>query len=700
MTTAPPVSPQELRQRAEEKVCGDDAAAQSLSPAETERLLHELRVHQIELEMQNEELHRTHQELAESKDRYYDLYDLAPVGYLTLSQAGIIQEANLTATALLGVTRKDLLRRRITDFILPEDQEVYFLHRRHRFEVFPRMDQTMSTQGCELRLQRPDNIAFWALLQDSLAYNDEIRITLTDITERKQAQMSLLEAKDDWESTFDCLTDMITIQDVNFNIIRANSSARLTLNLPLPATVTNSKCFTYFHGADQPPAGCPACTTLETGQSCSREFFEPHLNKYLEIRAIPRFDRDHRSIGFVHVVRDITERKQAEEEKIIVASQLQQAQKMEAVGRLAGGVAHDFNNMLGVIIGHAELALMKMEPSQPNYAALVEIKKAAERSANLTRQLLAFARKQTIAPKVLDLNETMAGMLKMLERLIGENIQLTWKPGENLWPIKADPSQLDQIFANLCVNAHDAITDIGVITLESLNCTLDKAWCATHMGSRPGDYVQIKVSDSGYGMSKEVLEHLFEPFFTTKEVGKGTGLGLAMVFGAVKQNKGFIDISSTPGAGTTFTIYLPRHIDNTEQLQAEVVAKPGSRGHETILLVEDEQAILEVTKIMLETQGYTVLSANTPGKAISMAREHAGEIQLLMTDVIMPEMNGRDLAKSLLSLYPHLKRLFMSGYTADIIAHHGVLEEGVHFIQKPMRMDELAAKVREALDWE
>jgi len=394
---------------------------------------------------------------------------------------------------------------------------------------------------------------------------------------------------------------------------------------------------------------------------------------------------------------DVTERKRAEGEKARLEAQLRQAQKMESVGRLAGGVAHDFNNMLGVILGHADLAMEQLGSAHPVRADLTEIQAAATRSAGLTRQLLAFARKQTIAPKVLDLNETVGGMLTMLRRLIGEDIDLAWHPGANLWPVKVDPSQIDQILTNLCINARDAIADVGKVTIETGNATLDEDYCAHHAGFVPGAYVRLVASDDGCGMDKDTQAHLFEPFFTTKEMGKGSGLGLATVYGIVKQNQGFINVYSEPGQGTTFSIYLPRHVGKAEQARTDGAAA-AVRGHETILLVEDEPAILKLATTMLERQGYAVLAASTPGEAIRLARKYGGAIHLLMTDVIMPEMNGRDLAKNLLNGDPHLKRLFMSGHAADVIADRGVLDAGVSFIQKPFSVKELAAKVRETLD--
>jgi nitrogen-specific signal transduction histidine kinase/CheY-like chemotaxis protein len=394
---------------------------------------------------------------------------------------------------------------------------------------------------------------------------------------------------------------------------------------------------------------------------------------------------------------DLTERKQAEERRAKLESQLQQAQKMESVGRLAGGVAHDFNNMLAVILGYTELAIEETKPGLPLHDHLVEIRKAANRSADLTRQLLAFARKQIITPRVLNLNEALAGMMNMLQRLIGEDIVLTWLPTPGLWPVKADPSQLDQILANLCVNARDAIVGVGKLSIETGNSTIEDDDCAAHGEVAPGDYVGLIVTDDGCGMSQETLSHLFEPFFTTKPLGVGTGLGLATVYGIVKQNHGFIQVSSEPGQGSRFTIYLPRHVGTTEPGGGST-AKSAPRGHETILVVEDDPDILLLTTRMLKRMGYTLLAANAPSEAMRLGREHAGAIHLLLTDVIMPEMNGRDLANNLKALYPGLKRLFMSGYTANLLAPSGVLEEGLSFLQKPFTLRDLAAKVREVLD--
>jgi two-component system cell cycle sensor histidine kinase/response regulator CckA len=397
-----------------------------------------------------------------------------------------------------------------------------------------------------------------------------------------------------------------------------------------------------------------------------------------------------RIVNYVAVNRDITDH-------LRLSAQFQQAQKMESVGLLAGGVAHDYNNLLSVILGYTELALNKVDPAQPLHADLEEIYKAAMRSTDLTQQLLAFARKQTIIPVVLDLNQTVENMLKMLRRLIGEEIDLAWLPGVGLSRVKMDPVQVGQILANLCVNARDAIAGVGKIVIETGNAVFDETYCANNVGFVPGEYMMLAVSDNGCGMDKETRDLIFEPFFTTKGVGLGTGLGLSTVYGIVKQNNGFINVYSEPGEGTTFRIYLSRCADQAIDTRRKSAVKiPLSRG-ETVLVVEDEPALLRMAERMLEQLGYQVLAASTPGEAIGLAGEHANEIHLLVTDVVMPEMNGRDLADRLHSLFPGMKILFMSGYTADVITHRGVLDQGVNFMQKPFSKMDLAVKVREAM---
>lgn len=400
----------------------------------------------------------------------------------------------------------------------------------------------------------------------------------------------------------------------------------------------------------------------------------------------------------LHVLR--MERLQLESERRSAAleDQLFQAQKMESVGRLAGGVAHDYNNMLSVIIGYAELALDKAVNDSALSADLGEILNAARRSNDITRQLLAFARKQPISPRALDLNDVVSGTLKLLRRLIGEDVDLAWLPGGNLGQIMMDPAQMDQILANLCVNARDAIAGVGKITIETDNTSIDLSYCTEHPDALPGEYVVLAVSDTGCGMDRETIQRIFEPFFTTKATGEGTGLGLATVYGIVRQNNGFINVYSETGDGSTFRLYFPRYAGTAPPEHSETSDDIPAGLGETVLIVEDEPAIMKMGRRMLERLGYQVLTANSPEEAIRIADRERNALQLLITDVVMPEMNGRALADRLNQLCPQLKTLFMSGYTANVIAHQGVLNEGVNFIQKPFSMRELACKVRTALE--
>ncbi|ADW17865.1 multi-sensor hybrid histidine kinase [Desulfobulbus propionicus DSM 2032] len=416
----------------------------------------------------------------------------------------------------------------------------------------------------------------------------------------------------------------------------------------------------------------------------------------LESNATPVFDQKGRFAGYRGVSRDITERKRTEEAQKRLESQLLQSQKMEVVGRLAGGVAHDFNNMLTVIGSYVEMTLSDLTEQHPLYRRLFEVHKAVQHSADLTRQLLAFARKQVIAPKVLDLNETITAALKMLQRLIGEHIDLQWQPGASLWPVRMDSTQIGQVLANLAVNARDAISGAGHLHIQTANVVVpaDDAPC---LELSPGDYVLISVKDDGCGMDQETQSRIFEPFFTTKENGCGTGLGLATVYGIVKQNDGAITVASAPGQGTVFHVYLPRaeFSANAMPLTNGAIRQ---RGVETILLVEDEYAILELAAYILEQRGYTVLMTRSPAEAVDLARRHQGAIHLLLTDLIMPEMNGRDLARTVRDILPAVRVLYMSGYTADIIAHHGGMERLGHFLEKPFTASQLTRKVREVLD--
>lgn len=515
-----------------------------------------------------------------------------------------------------------------------------------------------------------------------------------EINEKQAIASKLLESESYLKSIQDSMhIGLLLIDQKTHKIADVNKVALDLIGLPRDKVI-GKRCFHFVCPAEE-----GACPINDRNQAIDKSEQILINNERVEIPILKTatkiriFTHEYILETFV----DISEQKEVEKDRAQLQGQLNQAQKMESVGRLAGGVAHDFNNMLGVILGHAEIAMDQIDPDHPIFNDLQQVRQAANRSADITKQLLTFARKQVVSPKVIDLNQTVEGILKMLFRLIGENINLAWLPGKGLWPIKVDPSQIDQILANLCVNARDAIDGVGKITVETRNCSLDAEYCSVHAGFVPGQYVKIVVSDNGSGMDKEIVSHIFEPFFTTKGRNEGTGLGLATVYGIVKQNNGFVNAYSEQGQGTTFTIYLPRYVGTASTEQVEFTVEPAKRGNETILLVEDEPTILDIITTMLQRLGYTVLAAGTPNEAIRLAGAHSKEIHLLLTDVIMPEMNGRILTETLMVNRPELKCLFMSGYTANVISHQGVLDDGVNFIQKPFAKRELAAKVRKVL---
>ena len=513
------------------------------------------------------------------------------------------------------------------------------------------------------------------------------------IVDRKKAEESLHESREKFKSIVDNIGIGVALISPDMEVLEMNHQMREWF--PEYDLDKRPICYRTFN---KPPREeiceyCPTLKTLDDGQVHEDTTVTQHTDKIRNYRIIssPLVNSQGEVTAAIELIEDITD-------SLSLQAQLMQAQKMESVGRLAGGVAHDYNNISSIIIGFSELALEKVDQSASIYDDLIEVIKAAKRSTEITRQLMAFARQQTIAPKILDLNETLGNMLNMLRRLIGEDIDLAWLPGTEVWPIKIDPSQIDQIMANLCVNARDAIADVGKVTVETKNISFDKDYCADHPGFSTGEYVLLAVSDDGKGIAPEILEKIFEPFFTTKGLGEGTGLGLATVYGIVKQNNGFINVYSEQGKGTTVKVYLLRDSGQADAVSREENLEIPLSCGETILLVEDDDSILKLGKRILEELGYTVLASNTPNEAVNLAEAHAGVINLLITDVVMPEMNGYELSKHLQRTYLNLKVLFMSGYTANVIAHRGVLEDGVCFIPKPFSKKEMAVKVRNVLN--
>jgi two-component system cell cycle sensor histidine kinase/response regulator CckA len=516
-------------------------------------------------------------------------------------------------------------------------------------------------------------------------------------------------AKREWESSIDSLPDLICLVDDQGHILRTNRTVE-RWNLGQVANLRGKRIHEFFH------PGCtdPACylevfwslawDELNYGRSTECEVKDRVLERHLHIQVrpiSPRIFRKGEEIsGYAVVfVNDVTEHKQTEKEIIALEEQQGQSQKMEVIARLAGRIAHDFKNLLTPIGGFAELAMRALSPNDPIYNDLREIQKGAERAKTLIHHLTAFSRRQPLNPQVVDINTILHNMDETLRHLIGEPIELVTVPAPDLGSVKVNPNQFEQMILNLAINALDAMPSGGKLILETSNVTLTQDYAYQHAGMSPGRYVMVAVSDTGTGMTDEVKARLFEPFFTTKGKIAGTGLGLSTVYGIVKQSSGYILVYSELGHGTTFKIYLPRSEEETDAQPRPEVAGSLPRGNETVLLVEDEPLVRGLASRVLREQGYRVLEAANGVEAKHVVQMHAGEkIHLLLTDVVMPGMNGRDLAGNLESLLPKMKVLYMSGYTDQAIVHHGVLEKGMNYIEKPFTVDALACKVREVLD--
>ncbi len=653
-------------------------------------------------EQETADRRRAEERLRESEQRYRLLVQHAPVGIYRIDfRTRRFIDVNDVMCEYTGYTSEEFLALDPLQ-LLAEESVGLFLQR--QADILAGIPVSPSV---EFKVRGKNGREFWILIHVNYTVDRDGPLAATviahDITDRKRAEEALRESEEWYRVLVETSPDSILAYDLSGKILAAsNQTARMYgVSSTAEFLAEVGTVFALLTEEGRAAAAANFGHTLERGRSEKNEYRVRLRDGSLidtEINSSLVRSASGEPFAFISVVRDITERKRAEEERDRLQMQLLQAQKMESVGRLAGGVAHDFNNILGAIMGYADLALLQAEPGSRLHHSLQEILKAARRSADLTAQLLAFARRQVANPKVMNLNDTLQGMLKMLQRLIGEDIDLAWIPGHGLGNVKIDASQVDQVLANLLVNARDAISGPGRVTIETRNVTADRDFCARHGDVAPGDYVLLSVSDTGCGMDRDALDHLFEPFFTTKEVGKGTGLGLATVFGIVQQNGGLINVYSEPGRGTTFRIYLPRVAGGPAGLSAENAESEPRRGEETVLVAEDEEVLLNLTRDMLQELGYRVLTARTPVLAIQRAGEQGDGIDLLLTDVVMPGMNGKELADRLRSLRPGLKCLFMSGYPANVIAHHGILDEGVSFLQKPFSLQVLAEVVRRVLD--
>ncbi len=636
---------------------------------------------------------RQERDIKISEERFRSLIHSAQDGIVSVNRTGKIFLVNRAAEDIFGHTEAEIKNFTLDQLFINESQGDLV----NELEYFISSGECLAT-GKNLELTGRCNDGCCVSLEVSLsASGDEDNRVLTcmirDISLREQMLKQIARGKKEWEETFDIINDAITIHDKDFNIIRANRAAEEILGLSAEV-IFKQKCYRSYHGTGIRPAGCPSCQTAETGIDSTAEIFEPHLDKYLEIKALPRLDEEKNLIGIVHVVRDITDKKEAEGRHEKLQAELRQMQKMETVGRLAGGIAHDFNNMLSAIIGYSELVLHELPEDSQAYRDVETIKDSGEKAAVLTGQLLAFSRNQVLKMQSVNLNAVIEGMVKMLRRIIGENIKLDLRLTPDISSITADQSQLEQIILNLAVNASDAMPDGGSLIIETGEVQLEKEYVEEHPGSRPGKHILFVVSDTGCGMEENIKEQIFDPFYTTKERGKGTGLGLSIVYGIVKQHESQIYVDSEPGKGTTFKMLFPVSDELIEE-GAKTAEAVLPEGQETILLAEDDRNIRRMIKGFLEPFGYTLLLAKDGQEALDISRSHEGAIHLLLTDVIMPNMNGQELSDAIQEERPGIKVIFMSGYTGDAIADYASLNSGVNFIQKPVTPSKLAQAMKD-----
>ncbi|UCD66845.1 MAG: PAS domain S-box protein [Deltaproteobacteria bacterium] len=635
-------------------------------------------------------------EIRLSEERFRSLIHSAPDGIVSADRSGRIFLINQAAEDIFGYEADEARNLSFAELFEHDEKSDFVVELKHFSDT-----GVCSVAGKSFEIIGLHKNGGKIPLEVSLSVSGEkdssvLTAMIRDISQRNQMLEQIANAKQEWEETFDTINEAITIHDRDFNIIRANRAAEEMLGISLQR-ILGQKCFRSYHGSEEPPEKCPSCQTAQTGIESTTEIFEPNLEKYLEIKALPRFDEDKNLMGVVHVVRDITDKRKAEEQHDKLQAQLIQMQKMETVGRLAGGIAHDFNNILSAIIGYSELVLNDLPEDSEAYQDVETIKESGEKAAVLTGQLLAFSRKQVLKMQPVDLNKVIEGMAKMLTRLIGEKIQLELNLAQDISNITADSGQIEQIILNLAVNARDALHGGGHLIIETSEVELEKEYVEQHPGAQLGRHVMLALSDTGMGMSNEVKEQIFDPFFTTKERGKGTGLGLATVYGIVKQHESQIYVYSELGKGTTFKIFFPAS-ETEVTYDAGIVEAGIPEGKETILLAEDDQTISRMIKNYLKPLGYNLLLAENGEEAIELSRSHEGDIQLLLTDVIMPKMDGQELANAIQNERPGIQVIFMSGYTDDVIAHHGVLDPDVNFIQKPITPSKLGKVLKEVLE--
>jgi two-component system cell cycle sensor histidine kinase/response regulator CckA len=636
-------------------------------------------------------IRRNEEALRESEQRYFTLFEKSHSAVLLIDpETAAILDANATACTFYGYDKDALTRMKIGDINTighegvssemgmvnaGEKNLLYFTHRLANGEM-----RDVEVHSAPIVLQGK-----------KVLYS-----IIHDISDRRKAEKALQEGQEryrklsrEFQALLDAIPDNLVSVSPDLKIRWVNRATSETVGKDTSGLIGNS-CHSFWHGRSEPCEECPVQESLRSGKP-ERGFARSPDGRSYELRSVPIRDEAGRVVSVVEVGRDITELRRMEE-------QLLQAHKLEAVGRLAGGVAHDFNNLLTVITGYSELLLSRLGEADPRREEAEEIRKAGNRAAALTRQLLAFSRRQVLQPEVVDLNRVVQELETMLRRLIGENINLSTSLATGLGKVKVDPGQIEQVVVNLVVNARDAMPGGGTVTIRTANVVTDAGTARADGTIPPGSYALLEISDTGYGMDAETIANIFEPFFTTKEKGKGTGLGLATVYGIVKQSGGQILVSSEPGKGTTFHIYLPRVAERAAEPGAVPAITASARGQETVLVVEESEVVRGPVRKVLERNGYVVLEASQGSDAILVCSRHAGAIDLILTDVVTPGMSVREFCARLTALHPGVKVLYMSGFADDAIGRQGALEQGEAYIQKPFTPDALERKVREVLD--
>jgi len=660
------------------------------------RKLEKINQRLVQLECMKVELKQVQELLQKERETFFPILHKAPYGIAIIDSDGKFIYINPAFTNITGYTLEDIFAGREwfhTASPFPE----------YRQEIIGSLKRDVIQKGVEkifsvvCKNGEMKEIEFKPTLLD----DGRIVMILSDITEHKRAEDTLKESEEKYRTILENIEDGYFEVDIAGNLTFFNDSLCRTLGYSKDEMIgMNNRKYTDQENAKKLyEAFNKVYRTGEPIKGFGWEVVTKDGRKLFgEVSVSLIKDSKGKPIGFRGIARDITERKRAEEEKASLQEILRQSQKMEAIGGLAGGIAHDFNNLLTVISGNCQLSLLELKGGDPLKGNIEEIKEATDRATSLTRQLLAFSRRQVLDMKVLNLNTIIRELEKMLRRMIGEDVELVTSLADDLGMVKTDPGYIEQVIMNLAVNARDAMPSGGKLIIETNNAELDEPYARSHVAINPGLYVKLCVNDTGMGMTPEVKERLFEPFFTTKKKGKGTGLGLSTVYGIVKQSGGNIWVDSEPGLGTTFNIYLPRVDETLEEMRKKVKKEELPGGGETILVVEDEEDVRRLAVRILERQGYTVLEASCGNDALVLSKERKEPIHMVLTDVVMPGMSGPQLTGQLIHLHPKMKVLYMSGYTDNAVLHHGVLEEGVNYIQKPFTIDGLMKKMREVLD--